>query len=296
LKGKLPDLADRLRGRSDILQTSHRQRVQRILAGHGRSEDFGSLFVELRAKTYGSKRFREIGDFVGHRDVRNRGLIVDVVRDFASSMELFIEMSGNKPPSLEVACAGAKANLRLSTDEQIASTCAMSKASAEQAIDRATVMLKQGLLPSERDKFVFNSYTARIVWHPAFLDDDIVEEWITVLTRNNLLEKVEVVQMRQHSERLILYVLTLLHGVAVELQNKKKVTLQAGFFNRERRLEVKAYLNFDSAEKPMFAPLAVFLTSLQPEGLCENHLLESELHGWVQPIYLADDGLLRVEQ
>ena len=78
----------------------------------------------------------------------------------------------------------------------------------------------------------------------------------------------------------------------IELPSKQRVALQAGFFNRERRLEVKAYLTFHDIGKPVYLPLCVFLTGLRPEEHCEPRLLASEPHGWNTPIGLDRAGKL----
>ena len=68
------------------------------------------------------------------------------------------------------------------------------------------------------------------------------------------------------------------------------------FSNKERRLEVKVQIAFEDGPKPIIAPICMFLTSLQPEGVCEPALLELgsewQAHVWSRPIELNADGRL----
>jgi len=168
----------------------------------------------------------------------------------------------------------------------------MSRKAAQAAINRATSALRHRLMPSDRDAFVFNYYCNRLKWHPAFHDEDVLREFCAVLADNNLLEREELPQMECRNDWLALNVLVFLHGVEIELPSKQRIVLQAGFFNKERQLEVKAYLTFNDIGKPLYMPLCVFLTSLQPEGRCDPFLLASEPHGWDVPLKLSQSGLL----
>lgn len=289
------DLGSRLAGTNGLLQRGQRQRVLRVLGRDAHADDFKTLLLELRFKSRGRKRFRDIADFVAHREIRDRGAIAELVRDIFVSARVFTMLACGQVPSEDEAQAAAKANLRLATDLEIAEQCAMTRRVAEASIDRAADMLRRGLYPGDRERFVFNSYGNRLKWHPAFVARVLIDEWIDVLRDNKLLLPDEEAPMRASAEQLILYVLTLLHGAEIELVNKDRVVLQAGFFNTERMLEVKAHLIFNDIGKPVFMPLCVFLTDLQPEGRCADVLLTSEPHGWDMPICLVD-GQLKVDE
>lgn len=287
------DLASRLAGTKGILTRALRQHVVTILNGSATAADFQALFQGLRFRSKGRKRFRDIADFIAHRDVRDRGAVAELVRDIFASGRVYAMAAAGQAPSPADASAAGHANLRRATDASITATCAMTRKAAGGAIDRAAGMLENGLLPSERDAFVFDSYGNRLKWHPAFHDYELFDEFAAVLRDNGLLEPSERDRLSSHSDRLALFVIALLHGTEIELAGGETVVLQAGFFNRERRLEVKAHFVFDDLAKPVFMPLCVFLTSLQPEGFCDKTLLASEPHGWTMPILLGEDGVLK---
>lgn len=286
------DLGARLAGTKGLLDRALRRHVLAILRGSASAADFQALFQGLRFRSKGRRRFREIADFIAHPDQRDRGPIADLVRDVFESARVFTMVAGGRVPSADEARAAGHANLRLATDISISSLCAMNRKAAGSAINRAADHLNHGLHPSERDAFVFDAYCNRVKWHPAFHDHELLDEFVAVLWDNKLLEPLERAQMASSGERLTLFVLALLHGVEIALKDREPIILQAGFFNRERRLEVKAHIVFDDLNKPVFMPLCVFLTDLQPKGRCDDALLSSEVHGWTMPIALNPDGML----
>lgn len=62
-----------------------RSRVQRFLAGDHRVADLNRVFLALRDGCYGRASIREIGDFVAHREHREKGPVTDAVRDILLS-------------------------------------------------------------------------------------------------------------------------------------------------------------------------------------------------------------------
>lgn len=286
------DLGARLGGSRTLLQRSLRRRVEKILEGTARPEDFRSLFLDLRFRTKGRARFRDVADFIAHSDLRDRGQVAELVRDIYSAARVFNMILSGIVPSPAEARAAAHANLRLTTDDLIASYCAKSRKAAAAAIDRATDALNAGLYPSASDVHVFNTFANRLKWHPAFLDHELLSEFLAVLTEAKLIRPGEEDILRSKGPQLSLFVLVLLHGSEVEVGENDRVVLQAGFFNDERRLEVKAYLTFNDFKKPIYMPLAVFLTDMQPEGHCASDLIASEPHGWDMPLHLTDNWCL----
>jgi hypothetical protein len=288
------DLGSRLTGTKGLLDRALRHHVLAILGGSGTAADSQALFQGLRFRSRGRRRFRDIADFIAHPDIRNQGAVAELVRDVFEGARVFTMIAGGLVPSPDEARAAGHANLRLATEAAIAKQCAMSRKAAAAAIDRAADLLKHRLRPTERDAFVFDTYCNRLKWDPAFHDHELHDEFVAVLRDNKLLLGGEEAALADQGDRLSLFVLSLLHGVEVELPNGERAVLQAGFFNRERRLEVKAHLVFDDLNKPVFVPLCVFLTSLQPEGRCDDALLSSEPHGWTMPIVLGDFGKLTI--
>jgi hypothetical protein len=93
----------------------------------GSGEDYRALIQDLRFRCKGRRKFREISDFLSHRDVRDRGPVTNLVRDIFVSARVFAMILGNQIPTVAEARAAAHANLRLATDATIAAECAMSR-------------------------------------------------------------------------------------------------------------------------------------------------------------------------
>ena len=286
------DLGVRLGGKKGLLERALRRHVENILSGVGSGEDYRALIQDLRFRCKGKRKFREVSDFLSHRDVRDRGPVTNLVRDIFVSARVFAMILGNQIPTVADARAAAHANLRLTTDATIAAECAMSRAGASLAIDHAANLLARGLYPGDRERFVFNVYGNRLKWRPAFHDHELLDEFVAVLFEAKLLRLPEVTALRRHGAQLSLFALALLHGSEIQVTTAERVVLQAAFFNQDRRLEVKAYLTFKELKKPIHMPLCVFLTELQPEPFCDADLLASEPHGWDMPLRLSPDWRL----
>jgi hypothetical protein len=102
-----------------MLDLDLQRRVQRLLRGDRRSDDLDRIFLSLRERSYGRASIREIGDFVAHRDKREKGLVTEKVRDIFTSFEAWIRSLLGEAPTLDSASKVATANLRIATNEQL---------------------------------------------------------------------------------------------------------------------------------------------------------------------------------
>lgn len=90
---------------------------------------------------------------------------------------------------------------------------------------------------------------------------------------------------------LALYVVTLMHGSVVILENGSRAELFAGCSNDQRRLEIKARLILTDFAKPIIAPVCIFWTSLIADQWCASELLARE--DWTGPLEVGPSGLLQ---
>lgn len=102
-----------------MLETDLQRRVQRLLSADCRTEDLDRIFLGLRGLAGCRASLREIGDFVAHRDQREKGPITQRVRDLAVSCHSWTWQQFGRGPSLEQAMVVAEANLRIATDVQL---------------------------------------------------------------------------------------------------------------------------------------------------------------------------------
>ena len=273
-----------------------RHRAGRLLAGDFRIEDLDRLFLGLRARARGCSCFREIGDFVAHRDTREKGLVTQVGRDVFTSLDVWsLKLRGHKPSWADITRA-AHANLRLASDEQLKSNCGCNRPAVRKKLERALAKVDHGGQLTGSEYRVLEFLGNRFIWKPAFTSDRLTAEFKQVLMRNGIIGKSEADDLDGARAFVSLYALAVMHGSSVVLDSGQKAKLFAGFANRERRLEVKIDIVFKDLAKPMISPVCLFLTDLCPENHCEPDLLTPSdpilCDHWPDPIEIGGDGRL----
>jgi hypothetical protein len=279
-----------------MLDEDLRHRARRFLARDHRVSDLDRLFLGLRGRADNQACFREIGDFVAHRDTREKGLITRVGRDVFTSVDVWSQKLRGSDPSWADISRAALANLRLASEEQLQVGCGCQRQTAKQRLQRAFTKVENGQKLTEGELRVLNYLGNRFIWKPAFTAAQLTTEFIEVLVRTGIAPPDDSFPSEQTSAYLALYALSLMHGSAIILDNGKRARLFAGFANRERRLEVKVEIVFDDFAKPLMAPVCLFLTDLLPEHHCAPELLEpinpALPDHWNFPIDLGPYGML----
>ncbi len=280
-----------------MIDNDLRQRARRLLAGENRTEDLDRIFLGLRARVSGSPCFREVGDFVAHRDQRDRGLLTEIGRHVFTSIDVWsLPLRGRQPTLADVERA-AKANLFLVSDEQLRAGCRCARQTANNKMSKALRKLSQGHDLKDSERRVLEYLGNRFVWKPAFTSDRLHAEFIDALLRHDIVDSSERDQLEGCRKFLSLYTVALMHGGLIEFENGSTARLYAGFANRDTLLEVKVEIRFDELEKPIFAPVCLFLTDLQPEGNCDPELVERAgevlvFNSWNSPIEVGRHGRL----
>jgi hypothetical protein len=279
-----------------MLDDDLRYRAGRFMAGDHRVVDLDRLFLGLRARAGAQACFREIGDFVAHRDTREKGLITQTGQDVFTSVDVWsLKMRGRDPSWADIGRA-AHANLRLASDEQLRNGCGCQRPSAKQRLQRAMAKVRQGERPTDKEIRVLDYLGNRFIWKPAFTATQLVTEFKEVLLRTSIMQPSDTDLPAEACAFLSLYALALMHGSAIVLENDHRARLFAGFANRHRLLEVKVEIVFNELSKPLMAPICLFLTDLPPESHCTPALLAPSdpvlpTH-WNFPIDLGSDGKL----
>jgi hypothetical protein len=279
-----------------MLDEDLRHRARRLSAGERRVVDLDRLFLGLRARAGAQACFREIGDFVAHRDTREKGLITQVGRDVFTSVDVWsLKMRGRDPSWADIARA-AHANLRLASDEQLRDGCGCERPSAKQRLQRALAKIGRGETPTDKQLRTLDYLGNRFIWKPAFTAAQLAAEFKEVLLRTGITQLSDADLSEETRTFLALYALALMHGSSILLENGHRARLFAGFANRQRRLEVKVEIVFDELSKPLMALVCLFLTDLRPDAHCAPALLMPSdptlpTH-WDFPIDLGRDAKL----
>lgn len=277
-----------------LLDKELRHRARRLLAGDHRIEDLDRLFLGLRGRAGNRDCFREIGDFVAHRDVREKGLVTQVGRDVFTSVNVWSFALRGIRPSLDDIADAANANFRLASDEQLKAGCGCSRPAARSRLQSALTKVRQNQRLTRAEEKVFLYLGNCAIWRPAFTSDQLFTEFRDVLTQNAVIDAADFNTLDDARTFLSLYALTLMHGSAIILDSGKKAGLFAGFANRDRRLEVKIDIVFNDLSKPVMAPICLFLTNLCPDDHCEPSLIVPAIQTladhWNFPIEIGTNG------
>lgn len=255
-----------------MLDEDLKHRARRLIAGDFRSGDLDRLFLGQRDRAWGRACFREVGDFVAHRDTREKGLITQVGRDVFTSVDVWsLKMRGREPSWTDIARA-AEADLRLASDEQIRSGCGCQRGAAKKRIQSALTKIDRQETPTEPEIRALEYLGNRFIWKPAFTSNQLFTEFRDVLILNGIIGKADAPALENAKAFISLHALAVMHGSAIVLDGGGKARLLAGFANRGRLLEVKVEIVFNELGKPLMAPVCLFLTDLSPEEHCEPEL------------------------
>lgn len=279
-----------------MLDDDLRHRARRFMAGDRHVADLDRLFLGLRARAGPQSCFREIGDFVAHRDTREKGLITQRGRDVFTSVDVWsLKMRGRDSTWADISRA-ARANLRLASDKQLEAGCGCQRSSAKQRLQRALAKVEQGKRPTDKEVQTLDYLGNRFIWKPAFTSAQLRAEFMHVLLQHGIIQPGEADCSEETHTFLALYALALMHGSKILLENGHRGRLFAGFANRQRHLEVKIEIVFNELSKPLMAPICLYLTELSPEENCTPTLLNPSgsvlFSHWDFPIDLGSDGKL----
>jgi hypothetical protein len=161
-----------------------RLRAKRFLGGKHRADDLDRFYLDLRERTYGRASFREIGDFVAHRGERNRGPVTAVARDVITSFSVWSLAFRDKKPTFPELAQAARANFRLASDKQLKDGCGLKRPAVKKVLDHVLPRFENGGPIDDEELRVLLYLANRVIWKPAFTDDEVVKDFCDVLTHN----------------------------------------------------------------------------------------------------------------
>ena len=273
--------------------TELRQRVERFVRGDRRVADLDRIFLSLRERCYGLASIREIGDFVAHRDQREKGPVTDAVRDIQLSLESWLRQGEGKVPDLALCKRISAANLRISTDAQLDERLGLRRELVKSVLAQAISKMEKDRFEkvTERERKVFDYLAGAFIWNPAFTDERVMADLTCVLTKSGALRADETDALKAGSTFLTLYVTALMHDSAVVMDDGARFDLVAGFDNDERRIEVKARIDLPGWGKKVLAPVCVFWTGLLGTEHCSKDLIAAPAD-WSGAIDIDQSGRL----
>jgi hypothetical protein len=273
-------------------------RARRLVAGDYQLVDLDRLFLGLRDRSGGRACFREVGDFVAHRDTREKGIVSQVGKDVFTSVDVWsLTMRGITPTFADVTRA-AHANLRVATNEQLKARCGCNREAARSRLKNALTKIERGASLTASELQVLEYLGNTFIWRPAFSSEQLFREFTEVLIQNKMIGQLDRAKLAALEVFLTLYALALMHGSSITLENGHKAKLYAGYSNRDRLLEVKVEIVFNELVKPLMAPICLFLTNLKPDDHCEPNLKVSTDYvlydHWKEPLEIDSSRRLKL--
>jgi hypothetical protein len=266
-------------------------RVDRLLRGERRTDDLDRLYLGLRDRAFGRASVREIGDFVAHREQREKGPVTNRVRDIFISLESWVRGVEGQLPTIPELRKVAAANLRIATDTQLQTRVALRRQTASSVLEQGIRKLEKGIYPTPRERRVIDYLGSAFIWNQAFTAAEAGAELIQVLRQHRLLRAEGAADFEAAFPFLALYVVTLMHGSTVLMENEARAELFASRDNRQGFLEVKARLVVQGLSKPVIAPACIFWTELEAKRFCQPTLLADQ-GAWDHPLEIDPQGLL----
>jgi hypothetical protein len=273
-----------------VLATDLQRRVQRLLSGDCRTEDLDRIFLGLRGRTGCRTSLREIGDFVAHRDQREKGPITQRVRDLAVSCHSWTWQQFGRGPSLKQAIVIAEANLRIATDAQLDNKFKLKRAVVRSVLKQAISKVQAGKNLTDREYRIFNYLGTAFIWNPMFRDSEVIDDLGFALRDAGLITKADQDRLPIIGPFIALYVIALMHGAAILLDNGGRIDLRASP-DAEERLVVLASFMFPNMPKPVYAPICIFYTEHRAKDFVSQELLD-DLEGWAGPLDIDRAGKL----
>lgn len=254
--------------------TELRKRVERYIRGDRRVEDLDRIFLGLRDRCYGLTSIREIGDFVAHRNQRDKGPITETVRNIHLSLDSWLHQGEGRFPDLAKAKRICAANLRTATDAQLDTRFGLRREVVKSVLAQAIKKMEADCFEkvTKREQAVFNYLAGAFIWNPAFTDDQVGEDLASVLTKAGALLAEERDAFDVNRAFLALYVTALMHDSAVVMDDGSRFELFAGFDNDQKQIEVKARIELAGWGKRVTAPVCIFWTNLTGPEHCSNDL------------------------
>jgi len=276
------------------IDTDLRKRVLRLLAGERRIVDLIRIFLDLRDRSFGRPCFREVGDFVAHRNHRSKGLVTQTAQYLFVSLDVWSLALRNKEVSMEDLFKAGEANLQLATDELILAMN-LKRPSALKRLKGVQKKWDKFQQLNQSDSQFLEGVANKFVWRPVFSGAQLYNEVVEVLKRNKIINKEEVENFESARTFIILFALTNMHGCQLRISDKMNVETLIGFKSAENYLCAFLNISFADTQKPILVPIALLITDLLPSEVCHEELLNTDRAintMWEQSIEINENGLL----
>jgi hypothetical protein len=282
-----------------------RIRVERMLRGEFILDDLTNLFLALRQRAGGRQSVVEVGDFVAHRNERNKGIVSQAVRDFFVRVRFLIESYERKlavydlPPYIaeflqasarHMDYQAAKKNGASFTRVQVKNELPGLLASIKSSNGRCYLWPLVTQRELELCDFLASLYTFK----PMLTEDSLFEEFTGALAENGLLRTSELQKLLPMKGAIALFALCHMHQCFVELSDGVKGYLEASpYGGGDDTIAVTATVPTMGSKGAKMAH-AVFLTDRTVADDCRPGMeCDPQNPYWKYPLEVGPDQKLR---
>jgi hypothetical protein len=260
-----------------------RARVERLLAGSKNSRDLDRVFAWLRFRSYGRSAVKDIGDFAGHLEDRDRGLAWAGASRISTMLKYHIPRieAENTPKILPgtkaIYSASAIAALDSSKESYIQDGFGISKAKAKLHLQRAlskvdvfigrTVRLARPLNQIEND--LLQRFGGLLVAHAPFDDEVLTREFGEVLCRNSLISPSEEAVVLGIRDFVAVFAVEKMQRARIKVGDAHTASLRAGL-DADGNIIVGAHFEVPLRSGPVTFVFPIFVTKCRPEEWVED--------------------------
>ena len=286
-----------------------RFRVQRFLTGPFDACDLTKLFLFLRGKSVGRQSVRDLGNMIGHADIRDQGISVYRVRDaqtialykmrrlMANSTTLDLE---DAPPTL---LAVMDAAFNLLDDETIMRETGLTR---NQIGTNLTRIKRKFSVKSSGNIFWDNSFinekeisiikclTEFLISEDVYSSSELIEDTLYLLLKYKFMDDNQIDLFYSKSDYLLIFAVASMHGVMFDCPEGIPTEAVAGWTTSGEKTYLNVSVTFPIQDDPEIKlGLSLFTTELHPSIYSEDYV-EGERHiSFDCPIEITEEGKLR---
>lgn len=290
-----------------------RRRLCRILRGEYRSDDFDQIFLFLRAACRDRENVTEIGDFIAHREEREKGIVTKRLRRWFDNchfqVPFFLLLDGRKELDFETLDnfpSGLpnflEANMDLAKRHGFIREKGLSVRLAQDAFARLKGRIREkedgtsSLIPhGEYERKLLSILLGMTDCRAAFTLDAVFSEFSNALRSQGLLGKSEVGAFAKCETPVGLFVVSRMHHCTIKIDSIRQSYLTAVFSSDGGGRKINIMAEAPGSDTKISMGFPIFSVPIPDPTWIENRLAEIQNGAmWSFPVELSASGGLDI--
>jgi hypothetical protein len=222
-----------------------RTRVERLLYGDFVADDLTRLFLYLRETSYGRQTVREIGDFVAHFGMRDKGPSTEKTNNFFTVLRFVAPFQAEGRHNINGLSVNRDlliASFATIDPEFIREKTRIKPKVAKQVFDSLLQKFTEIAGKNERrqltpdESALMTILVTTFTTRAAFDGETVTKEFMAVLQKNGLLEETEIEKFKQIAPVISLYAVSVMHQCNMKLKSGPPSFLLGDRANVEREI------------------------------------------------------------